>query len=110
MGSDDYVEVYDYVFKEVFKRDVAFVDVLDGLAFGFHKRGEPYTLQRIREQQRAVGNTETMLIGGCGYDVTASEAAVESGDADAVCIGRPLISNPNLVEKFKNKEELVEPD
>jgi 2,4-dienoyl-CoA reductase-like NADH-dependent reductase (Old Yellow Enzyme family) len=38
--------------------------------------------------------------------VTA-EAAIASGDADLIAIGRPYISNPDLVERYANNWPLA---
>ncbi len=38
------------------------------------------------------------------------EAAVESGAADLVAIGRPFIANPDLVERYTNDWPLAESD
>jgi len=35
------------------------------------------------------------LIGNCGYNRETAEAAIASGDADLIAIGRPFISNPD---------------
>ncbi|NNC68013.1 MAG: alkene reductase, partial [Gammaproteobacteria bacterium] len=43
------------------------------------------------------------LIGNCGYTQETAEQAVADGHADLIAFGRPFISNPDLVERFKNK-------
>ena len=45
------------------QKNIAFVHVLDGLAFGFHKLGEPFTLK----DARAVLPKSVTLIGNCGF-------------------------------------------
>lgn len=42
------------------------------------------------------------LIANCGYTQATAEAAIKNGDADLVAFGRPIISNPDLVERFAN--------
>ena len=42
------------------------------------------------------------LMGNCGYAQDAAEAAIRSGGADLIAIGRPFISNPDLVERFRH--------
>jgi N-ethylmaleimide reductase len=37
----------------------------------------------------------------CGYTKETAEAAIQHGHADLVSFGRPFISNPDLVERFK---------
>ena len=42
------------------------------------------------------------LMGNCGYTQETAEAAIKDGSADLIAFGRPLISNPDLVERFAN--------
>ena len=43
-----------------------------------------------------------LLMGNCGYGLDSAEQAVASGAADLISIGRPFISNPDLVERWAN--------
>jgi N-ethylmaleimide reductase len=71
--------------------------VLDGLAFGFHGLGEPLTLADIRAVYRGA------LMGNCGHTKESGEAAIATGNADLIAYGRPFITNPDLVERFRVK-------
>lgn len=42
------------------------------------------------------------IMGNCGYDQQTAEAAIAAGDADMIAIGRPFISNPDLVFRYAN--------
>ena len=42
------------------------------------------------------------IMGNCGYDRDSAEAAVQSGNADMIAIGRPFISNPDLMHRWAN--------
>lgn len=66
----------------------------DGLAFGFHKLGEPLTLAEFRAAFKGP------LMANCGYTAESGEAAIASGAADLVSFGRPWISNPDLPRRF----------
>lgn len=101
MGSEDYKETFTYVAKELNKYELAYLHVMDGLAFGFHGLGEPMTLRDFRE----VFNKP--LIGNCGYTKETAEQAVLNGSADMIAFGRPFISNPDLVERFANNWNLA---
>ena len=96
MGSPDYRETSLYVAKQLDQYGLAYLHVMDGLAFGFHQLGEPMTLSDFR----AVFSGP--LIGNCGYTKETAEAAIASGHADLIAFGRPYISNPDLVERFAN--------
>lgn len=103
MGSTDYREQFLYVAEQLNRFGLAYLHVMDGLAFGFHQHGDPLTLSDFRR----VFNGP--LMGNCGYTQEAAESAVSSGSADLIAFGRPFISNPDLVERFRHKLPLAEP-
>ena len=70
--------------------------VMDGLAFGFHEKGEAMNLAEFREVFAGT------LMGNCGYTREAAEERITAGDADLIAFGRPFITNPDLPERFKN--------
>lgn len=96
MGSPDYREQFTYVAGQLDGFGLAYLHVMDGLAFGFHKLGEPMTLAEFRSVFHGP------LVGNCGYTKETAEKAVADGHADLIAIGRPFISNPDLVERFRN--------
>jgi len=96
MGSPDYRETFGYAAEQLDAYGLAYLHVMDGLAFGFHKQGEPMTLEDFRSLFKGP------LMGNCGYDQQSAEDAVARGAADLIAIGRPYISNPDLVERFRN--------
>jgi N-ethylmaleimide reductase len=96
MGSPDYRETFTYVAKQLDAFGLAYLHVMDGLAFGFHKLGEPMTLEDFRALFSGP------LMGNCGYTPETAEAAIARGGADLIAIGRPFISNPDLVERIRN--------
>ena len=100
MGSPDYREQFSFVAKELDQFGLAYLHVMDGLAFGFHELGEPMTLNEFRDVFSGP------LMGNCGYDQRSAEQAIASGEADMIAIGRPFISNPDLVYRYANGIEL----
>lgn len=103
MGSVDNFETFTYAFKELNKLDLAYVHVMDGLAFGYHEKCPPFTLEDVRKSYTGI------IIGNCGYTKETAETVVRAGNADLVAFGRLFISNPDLVERFKNNWELAPP-
>lgn len=103
MGSPDYREQFTFVASQLDAFGLAYLHVMDGLAFGFHQLGEPLTLAEFR----AVFHGP--LMGNCGYTQAAAEAAITAGFADLIAFGRPYISNPDLVERFAHGWPLAEP-
>lgn len=102
MGSTDYREQFTFVAKQLDRFGLAYLHVMDGLGFGFHELGEPMTLADFR----AVFHGP--LIGNCGYTEETAEQAIANGFADLIAFGRPFISNPDLVQRFKNNWPLAE--
>lgn len=96
MGSLDYRDQFTYIAKQLDKHNLAYLHVLDGLGFGFHDLGEPMTLAEIRQVYSGT------IIGNVGYDKHSAVERIGSDDADLIAFGRPYISNPDLVERFKN--------
>jgi N-ethylmaleimide reductase len=95
MGSEDSIELYTFVLKQLAAKQLLYTHVMDGLTFGFHQKSAPFTIDAIR----AVYGPGS-LIANCGYTRDTAEAAVAAGHADAVAFGRPFIGNPDLVHRF----------
>jgi N-ethylmaleimide reductase len=96
MGSEDYRESFTYFASQLDKVGLACLHVVDGLAFGFHELGEPMKLNEFRKVFSGP------IIGNCGYTQETAETAIQEGNADLIAFGRPFISNPDLVERFRN--------
>jgi N-ethylmaleimide reductase len=103
MGSPDFRETFTYAAGQLDAYGLAYLHVVDGLAFGFHELGQPMTLPEFRAVFAGP------LMGCCGYTEEAAEAAIASGQADLIAFGRPYLSNPDLVERFANGWELNPP-
>lgn len=96
MGNEDFRETYLYTAEELNKFGLGYLHILDGLAFGFHGKGEPMTLQEFRPLFHGT------IIGNCGYTKELAEERIAAGDADLIAFGRPFITNPDLPERFRN--------
>lgn len=96
MGSPDYRETFLYVAQQLNAFDLAYLHLLDGLAFGFHELGEPMHLSEFRSVYNGT------IIGNCGYSQEDADDRISNSHADLIAFGRPFISNPDLVERFTN--------
>ncbi len=96
MGSDDFRETYLYAAEEINRLKLGYLHIMDGLAFGFHEKGEPMTLAEFRPVYRGI------IIGNCGYTRESAEERLADGHADLIAFGRPFITNPDLPERFRN--------
>lgn len=102
MGSPDFREQFSYVAQQLDQYGLAYLHVVDGVAFGFHQLGEPMTLAEFRPLFRGA------LIGNSGYSKEEAQQRIDSGDADLIAFGRPFISNPDLVARFEHDWPLAE--
>jgi N-ethylmaleimide reductase len=96
MGSEDFRDIHLYAAKELNKLKIGYLHIMDGLAFGFHEKGKPMTLEEFRPLYKGV------IIGNCGYTQDTAEERIAAGTADLIAFGRPFITNPDLPERFRN--------
>lgn len=123
IDDSDPVATFSYVARELDRRGVAYIHLLEGTTYDdsgdvpLYKRlvskasggsgprpGQPFLAPIFRElfQGRLILNS--------GYDRDTAEQAVAEGVADAVAFGRLYISNPDLPERFRLNAALTEPD
>jgi N-ethylmaleimide reductase len=96
MGSPDFRETYLYTIRELKRLNLAYVHIMDGLAFGFHQQGEPMSLAEFRAEYDGI------IMGNCGYTKETAEERLVEGQADLAAFGRPFITNPDLPERLRN--------
>ncbi|MBU6236097.1 MAG: alkene reductase, partial [Alphaproteobacteria bacterium] len=82
--------------------------VLSGFNLAFLHVREPVAKRVITPQMRAV--YKGVIIGNDGYDGASAQAAIDSGDVDAVAFGVKFIANPDLVERMAIGAALNVPD
>jgi len=111
MGCPEYEAQFDHTIQKCAEAGLAYVQLMDGLAFGFHELGAPYTLERaagVLERAQGGRRRATLLMGNCGHTRETAEAAIEAGNADLISFGRPYIANPDLPERFQSGAPLAE--
>ena len=82
---------------------IVYIHIVDHSALG-----APAVPVAVKEAIRT-NYTGTIIISG-GYDAASAEADLVAGKGELVAFGRPFISNPDLVERFKTGAELETPD
>ncbi|MFT7350210.1 MAG: N-ethylmaleimide reductase, partial [Candidatus Paceibacteria bacterium] len=68
----------------------------------------PYAISEIAKHYRPLYHGTLMI--NNGFDQEKGNAVIERGDADLVAFGKPYISNPDLVERFKRNHSLADWD
>ncbi|HIF9180740.1 TPA: alkene reductase [Photobacterium damselae] len=94
-------EVSDYVLKKLNDYDLVYLHngAFDDVKYEYID-GTVTQYMRHHYQGKVVGNGS--------YTPDIAEQVLEQKDADLVAIGRPLIANPDYVEKLKNHQPLTE--
>jgi 2,4-dienoyl-CoA reductase-like NADH-dependent reductase (Old Yellow Enzyme family) len=100
---DEIEETYEYLAKELKKRNVVYIHLMDQKTKGSHALPEGF-LERFRSWYDGV-----IILAG-GMDREKSENLINAGTIDIAGFGEPFISNPDLVERLQNNWELTPPD
>jgi len=93
MGDSDLAATFGYVARELGKRKLAFIAAREGLE---SPRLGP-------DLKRAFGG---VFIANQGFTKETAEAAIASGEADAVAFGKLFISNPDLPKRLRDNAPL----
>lgn len=125
IADSDPVGTFTYVVRELERRGIAYIHLLEGTAnddsvpIPLYKKivlkpapnvgpgprtGDPFYAPLIRSLYRGV-----LILNG-GYTRESAEKVVADGLADAVAFGRFYISNPDLPERFRQNAPLAEAD
>ena len=91
---------YKYLSEQLSKLDIAYIHLVDHSAMG-----APVVSPELKKLIRKTFKNTLILSGG--YDLERAEEDVESGLADLIAFGRPFISNPDLVERFRKYHDLT---
>jgi 2,4-dienoyl-CoA reductase-like NADH-dependent reductase (Old Yellow Enzyme family) len=97
MGDSDPTATFSYVAKEMGKRNIAFIFTRESL-------GENRLSLKLKS---AFGGP---FIANEGFTKESANAAIQSGEADAVAFGQKFIANPDLPQRFAVDAALNKPD
>ncbi|MBW4039890.1 MAG: alkene reductase [Acidobacteria bacterium] len=105
MGDSDPVALFGYVVKELSRRGIAYVHMVEPRV-GNAGADEPVSADVVSTAETFRGMFDGVFISAGGYDAASAEEAIETGRADAIAFGRLFISNPDLPERLKKKAPL----
>src|SRR5690606_3757820 len=106
MADSDRPAVYDYVIRELARRDVGYIHVV-GPNKASYDAG-PVQIEDVAGFTRR-RHTGPIIVNG-GYDRDRANAVIEKGDADLVAFGVPFLSNPDLITRLKTGAPYNAPD
>lgn len=95
--------MYEHLVTELNAIGLVYIHVADHSSMG-----APEVSPTLKDKLRAKFKGKYILSGG--YDAARGNADLNTNRGDMVAFGRPFISNPDLVQKFKNGAELIAPD
>ncbi|HEY1394375.1 MAG TPA: alkene reductase [Methylibium sp.] len=95
--------LFNYAAEQLAPLELMYVHVIEGQTGGARDIA-PFDYQALRRRLR------TPWMVNNGYDRAMAMQAVESGEADLVAIGRPFISNPDLVRRLREGAPLNAPN
>jgi N-ethylmaleimide reductase len=94
---------YSYLARELNATGLLYIHLVDHSAIG-----APPVPRSIKDTYRKVFKGALILSGG--YDAARAESDLAAGKADLIAVGRPLLANPDLVERWKTGAPLNAPD
>ena len=90
---------YKYLAEAFNNLGIAYIHLVDHSSMG-----SPEVPLEIKKAIRSIFKNSLILSGG--YDKERAEDDIRNGLGDLVAFGRPFISNPDLVERYKNNWSL----
>ena len=96
---------FEYVVKGLTDKKLAYLHFLEPMK---PVDAIPYAIAKVAEHFRPLYQGTLMI--NSGFTFESGNEVIEKGLADLVSFGRPFISNPDLVERFREGAELAEAD
>jgi N-ethylmaleimide reductase len=94
---------YTYLAHQLNARQLLYIHLVDHSSMG-----APPVPESIRAMLRSLSHCALILSGG--YDLERAESDLTAGKCDLVAVGRPILANPDLVERWKKGAALNAPD
>jgi N-ethylmaleimide reductase len=104
MSDSNPIATFTYLAKELGKRGIGYLHVLEAIAGPMKVDGTERITPLIRDV------FDGTLIANGGYDATTADAAIARGEADLVAFGVPFLANPDLPLRYRKRAALNTPD
>jgi len=99
---DEISDTFLYLAAQLNRLQLQYIHLVDHASMG-----APAVPEEIKRKIRIIFN-QTLILSG-GYDKARANADLNEGHADLIAIGRPYISNPDLVGRFVENANLAIP-
>jgi N-ethylmaleimide reductase len=105
MGDNDPLDTFSYVVREVDRRRIGYLTLLEPNEKDLEKG---VAIEQVAKTFRLM--TTAPLIANTGFDKATGMDLLRRGDADAIAYGSLHIANPDLVARFESDAPLSKPD
>jgi N-ethylmaleimide reductase len=95
--------LFDYIVDHLNALKLVYIHVIEG-ATGGARDIAPFDYRSLRNRFKGA------YIANNGYDFELANKVLSANEADLIAFGKPFISNPDLVERFKRGAPLNTPD
>lgn len=92
--------LFERAVERMSAHSLAYVHVIEGATGGDREIDPSFDFTALRSKFKGVWMVNN------GYDLALAETAFGEGSADLFCLGRPFISNPDLVRRLRESREL----
>ena len=99
------IPTFEYIIKKLNDYNLAYVHLSEPFT---DVSDVPFAVSEIAKHFRPLYNGTLMI--NNEFDKESGNKVLEDGDADLVAYGKLFISNPDLVERFENNQDLAEWD
>jgi len=94
---------YNYLISQLNERGLLYIHVVD-----HSSTGAPQVPDSIKATIRKASNCHVILSGG--YDAARAEADLKADRADLIAVGKPVLANPDLAQRWQTGTALNTPD
>ncbi|KAJ3034509.1 hypothetical protein HDV00_004974 [Rhizophlyctis rosea] len=102
----DPTSLFTYVLKQLQPYKLSYIQLTEPV-WGGWAEGPPHAQSKLNVFRSLVTAPTALILTG-GYLAETGEEAIATGRAELIGIGRPFITNPDLVERLRNGWELTE--
>jgi len=104
VSDTDPVNTFSYIIDRLNEYQLAFLHIMEPFVDVSHL---PHYLQDREVTPFFRKIYKGILMTNGRFDAGSGEQALKEGHADLIAYGKPFISNPNLVEKYKNRTTIT---
>lgn len=96
--------LFDYIVEQLNRYNLGYIHIVEGEEIGTRTMDNGFDLRKLRKSFNG------LYMANNSYDLEGALKKREENSADLISFGRPFISNPDLVERFRAGAPLAEGD